>query len=109
MTTREIKNLFYRFITDSDADFGWVIVCIGDFDPRQAAGDFTAKSQASKKRSPVGRFGCCNAWLPYGLLMILHIEPGCIDKDGIYVLEEQVLVTESGGKVLSHAPWELRT
>ena len=28
-------------------------------------------------------------------------------KDGIYVLEEQVLVTESGSKVLSYAPWEL--
>jgi Xaa-Pro aminopeptidase len=41
--------------------------------------------------------------------MILHIEPGCIEKDGIYVLEEQVLVTESGRKVLSHAPWELQT
>jgi Xaa-Pro aminopeptidase len=40
--------------------------------------------------------------------MILHIEPGCIEKDGIYVLEEQVLVTESGSKVLSHAPWELQ-
>jgi Xaa-Pro aminopeptidase len=41
--------------------------------------------------------------------MILHIEPGCIEKDGIYVLEEQVLVTESGRKVLSHVPWELQT
>ena len=40
--------------------------------------------------------------------MILHIEPGCIEKDGIYVLEEQVLVTESGSKVLSHAPWNLQ-
>lgn len=40
--------------------------------------------------------------------MILHIEPGCIKKDGIYVLEEQVLVTESGSKVISHALWELQ-
>ena len=40
--------------------------------------------------------------------MILHIEPGCIEEDGIYVLEEQVVVTESGSKVLSHAPWELQ-
>ena len=40
--------------------------------------------------------------------MILHIEPGCIEEDGIYVLEEKVVVTESGSKVLSHAPWELQ-
>jgi Xaa-Pro aminopeptidase len=39
--------------------------------------------------------------------MILHIEPGCIQKDAIYVREEQVLVTETGCKVLSHAPWQL--
>ena len=38
MTTREIKNLFHRVIIDRDVGFGWVIVCIGDFDPRQAAG-----------------------------------------------------------------------
>ena len=38
MTTQEIKNLFHRAITESDADFGWAIVCIGEFDPRQAAG-----------------------------------------------------------------------
>ena len=30
------------------------------------------------------------------------------DEDGIYVLEDQVLVTQSGRKVLSHAPWELQ-
>ena len=40
--------------------------------------------------------------------MILHIEPGCIEEDGVYVLEEQVLVTESGSKVLSQAPWQLQ-
>jgi Xaa-Pro dipeptidase len=39
--------------------------------------------------------------------VILHIEPGCIEKDGIYVREEQILVTETGCKVLSHAPWQL--
>ncbi|MEJ2166475.1 MAG: aminopeptidase P family N-terminal domain-containing protein [Desulfobacterales bacterium] len=39
--------------------------------------------------------------------MILHIEPGCIQKDGVYVQEEQVLVTETGCQVLSHAPWQL--
>jgi len=39
--------------------------------------------------------------------MILHIEPGCIQKDGVYVREEQVLVTDTGCKVLSHAPWQL--
>jgi Xaa-Pro aminopeptidase len=37
--------------------------------------------------------------------MILHIEPGCIATDGIYVREEQVLVTETGCKILSHTPW----
>ena len=31
-----------------------------------------------------------------------------IEEDEIYVLEEQVVVTESGSKVLSHAPWELQ-
>jgi Xaa-Pro aminopeptidase len=40
--------------------------------------------------------------------MILHIEPGCIEEDGTYVLEDQVLVTENGSKVLSNAPWELQ-
>jgi Xaa-Pro aminopeptidase len=40
--------------------------------------------------------------------MILHIEPGSIEKDGIYVLEEQVVVTENGCDVLSHAPWKLQ-
>jgi Xaa-Pro aminopeptidase len=39
--------------------------------------------------------------------MILHIEPGCIKKHGIYVREEQILVTETGCKVLSQAPWQL--
>ena len=34
----EPTNLFQRFIIESDADFGWVIVCNGDYDPRQSAG-----------------------------------------------------------------------
>jgi len=38
MTTREIEKQFHRVITESEASLGWVIVCIGDFDPRQAAG-----------------------------------------------------------------------
>jgi Xaa-Pro aminopeptidase len=38
MTTREIKNLFHRVILESEADFGWVIVCIGDYDPQQSGG-----------------------------------------------------------------------
>ena len=40
--------------------------------------------------------------------MVLHIEPGCIEEDGVYVLEELGLVTENGSKVLSHALWECR-
>jgi Xaa-Pro aminopeptidase len=39
--------------------------------------------------------------------MILHIEPGCIEKDGIYVREEQVLISETGCRPLSNAPWQL--
>jgi Xaa-Pro aminopeptidase len=195
MTTQEIKNLFQRVITDSDADFGWVIVCIGGFDPRQAAGssqpdlrlkksdllwvdlgivmhgyhtdycrgmvaggasseqlekwdkihkileagvestmpgipssdlyrvqvDTAEKLNIDMTSWPAQRFGHGSGLHttepPYISLdddtilepgMILHIEPGCIEKDGIYVLEEQVLVTESGSKVLSHAPWELQ-
>jgi Xaa-Pro aminopeptidase len=195
MTTREIKNLFHRIITESGADFGWVIVCIGEFDPRQAAGSsqpdlrlekndllwvdlgivihgyhtdycrglvaggassaqlqkwgkirkileagveatrpgipssdlFRVQVDTAKKLNidmtswPAQRFGHGSGLHttepPYisrdddTILepgMILHIEPGCIEKDGIYVLEEQVLVTESGSKILSHAPWELQ-
>ena len=195
MTTREIKTLFQRFIIESDADFGWVIVCIGDYDLRQAAGssqpDLRLKkgdllwvdlgvvmqgyhtdycrgmvaggaSQAQREKWgrvheileagvdaivpgipvaelyrvqaaaaeklgidmttwPARRFGHGSGLHttepPYispdddTILepgMVLHIEPGCIETDGIYVLEEQVLVTENGSKVLSHAPWELQ-
>ncbi len=196
MTTREIEKLFQRVITESAAGLGWVIVCIGDFDPRQAAGSsqpdlrFKAKDllwvdlgivmygyhtdycralvvggqsqaqrnkwdkvrkvleagmDATKPGIPVSdlywaqvntaekldvdmetwtarRFGHGSGLHttepPYispddhTILMpgmILHIEPGCIEKDGIYVLEEQVLVTDRGCKVLSHAPWELQS
>jgi Xaa-Pro aminopeptidase len=196
MTTREIEKLFHRVITASEAGLGWVIVCIGDFDPRQAAGssqpDLRIKAKdllwvdlgivmhgyhtdycrglvvggqsqaqrnkwdkvrkvleagmdATKPGIPVSdlywaqvntaekldidmetwtarRFGHGSGLHttepPYisqddhtilMLGMILHIEPGCIEKDGIYVLEEQVLVTDRGCKVLSHAPWELQS
>jgi Xaa-Pro aminopeptidase len=196
MTTLEIKNLFQRIIIESDADFGWVIVCIGDYDPRQAAGsskpdlrlkkndllwvdlgvvmhgyhtDYCRGMVAAGASSlqlekwdkihkileagveatipgisssdlyrvqidtaenlninmtswPARRFGHGSGLHttepPYISLdddtilesgMILHIEPGYIEKDGIYVLEEQVRVTESGCKILSHAPWELQT
>ena len=195
MATQEIKNLFHRVIAESDADFGWVIVCIGDFDPRQAAGssqpdlrlkksdllwvdlgiemhgyhtdycramvvggassaqlekwgkihkileagveatmpgipssdlyrvqvDTAEKLNVDMTSWTAQRFGHGSGLhtteppyicLDYDTIlepgMILHIEPGCIEKDGIYVLEEQVLVTESGSKVLSHAPWNLQ-
>ena len=195
MTTREIKNLFQRAIIESDADFGWAIVCHGDYDPRQSAGSsqpdrrlknshllwvdlgvvmhgyhtdycrgmvtgdaspaqlekwgkihqileagvkaatpgipssdlYKAQVDAAEKLNidmttwPAQRFGHGSGLHttepPYisadddTLLepgMILHIEPGCIEKDGIYVLEEQILVTDSGCKVLSQAPWELQ-
>ena len=195
MTTQEIINLFQRFIIESDAEFGWVIVCIGHFDPRQAAGSsqsdlrlkksdllwvdlgvvmhgyhtdycrgmvpggassaqlekwgkihkileagveatmpgipscdlYRVQVDTAKKLNidmtswPARRFGHGSGLHttepPYISLdddtileagMILHIEPGCIEEDGIYVLEEQVVVTESGSKVLSHAPWELQ-
>jgi Xaa-Pro aminopeptidase len=195
MTTREIKNLFQLAGFESDADFGWAIVCIGDYDPRQSAGssppdrrlnksdllwvdlgvvmqgyhtdycrglvagqpsstqiekwgkvreilesgmkavmpgipcsdlygvqvDTAKKLNIDMSSWPAQRFGHGSGLHttepPYispdddTILepgMILHIEPGCIEKDGIYVLEEQVLVTEGGCKVLSHAPWELQ-
>ena len=196
MTTQEIKNLFQRVIIESDADFGWVIVCIGDYDFRQAAGSsrpdlrlkksdllwvdlsivmhgyhtdycrgmvaggassaqlekwgkihkileagveaaipgipssdlYRVQINTAEKLNidmtswPAQRFGHGSGLHttepPYISLdddtilepgMILHIEPGCIEEDGIYVLEEQVLVTESGSSVLSLAPWELQT
>ena len=195
MTTREIKNLFQSAIIESNADFGWAIVCHGDYDPRQSAGSsqsdrrlkndhllwvdlgvvmhgyhtdycrgmvvggasptqlekwhkihqileagmnaaipgvpssdlYKAQVDAAEKLDidmtswPARRFGHGSGLHttepPYisaedGTIiepgMILHIEPGCIEKDGIYVLEEQVLVTENGSRVLSQAPWQLQ-
>lgn len=196
MTTREIEKVFHRSITESDAGLGWVIVCIGDFDHRQAAGSsqpdlrFKAKDllwvdlgvvmqgyhtdycrglvvggQSQEQRNKWGKvrkvleagMDATQPGIPVSDLywaqvktaekldidmetwtarrfghgsglhtteppyispddhtilmpgMILHIEPGCIEKDGIYVLEEQVLVTDRGCKALSHAPWELQS
>ncbi|MGD8291238.1 MAG: M24 family metallopeptidase [Desulfobacterales bacterium] len=190
----EPTNLFQHAIVESDADVGWVIVCIGDYDPQQSAGSslperrlkdsdllwvdlgvtlngyhtdycrgmavgaasseqlgkwdkvrkileagvdavipgmpcstiYKAQVDAAEKLKvdmtswPARRFGHGSGLHttepPYISLdddtilepgMILHIEPGSIEKDGIYVLEEQVVVTENGCDVLSHAPWEL--
>lgn len=195
MTTRVITNLFQQVIIESEADFGWAIVCIGDYDPRQAAGssqpdlrlnkgdllwvdlgiamqgyhtdycrgmvvggasatrlekwanihkilnagvkatipgnpisdlyrvqvDTAEKLNIDMTSWPAQRFGHGSGLHttepPYispdddTILepgMILHVEPGCIENDGIYVQEEQVLVTENGPKVLSQAPWELQ-
>jgi len=194
MTTREIDRLFRMAIAESEADSGWTVVCVGDFDDSQACGathpakvlkaddllwvdlgivlqgyhtDYcrglvpgtltdarkdlwsrvhevllagvetvkpdipvSAVYQAQvKKAGELGldmqtwrarRFGHGSglhtteppyiAGDDHTILkpgVILHIEPGCIEKDGIYVREEQVLVTEAGCKVLSHAPWHL--
>ena len=41
--------------------------------------------------------------------MVIHLEPGLIGDDGIYVREEMVVITESGCRPLSCAPWELGT
>jgi len=194
MTTHEIKRLFRVKIAESEADSGWTVVCVGDFEESQASGpthpdkvmqaddllwvdlgivlrgyhtDYCrglvvgALSEARedlwnkvqqvllagveavkpgipasvvyqaqvKKAESLGldmetwrarRFGHGSGLHttepPYisgddqTILkpgVILHIEPGCIQKDGIYVREEQVLVTETGCRVLSHAPWQL--
>lgn len=194
MTTREIDRLFRVTIAESDADSGWAVVCVGDFDDRQASGSthpdkvlqqddllwvdlgivlqgyhtdycrglvpgrlaksreqlwnkihevIVAGMEAVKPGVPVSsvykaqikraqelqldmdtwkarRFGHGSGLHttepPYissddqTILkpgMILHIEPGCITKDGIYVHEEQVVVTETGCKVFSRAPWQL--
>jgi Xaa-Pro dipeptidase len=194
MTTREIEQLFRVTIAESEADSGWTVVCVGDFDENQAAGPthpekalaaddllwvdlgivlrgyhtdycrslvrgalseareaqwsnvqeiILAGIEAVKPGIPISavyqaqvekaeglgidmetwrarRFGHGSGLHttepPYidgddqTILkpgMILHIEPGCIAKDGIYVREEQVVVTDTGCKVLSHAPWQL--
>ena len=194
MTTREIDRLFRVAIAGSEADSGWTVVCVGDFDESQASGSthpdkalqendllwvdlgivlggyhtdycrglvpgelsetreslwnniydvLLAGMKAVKPGIPVSqvyqaqvekakvlgldmhtwkarRFGHGSGLHttepPYidgddqTLLksgMILHIEPGCIVKDGIYVQEKQVLVIDTGCQVLSHAPWQL--
>jgi Xaa-Pro dipeptidase len=194
MTTREINHLFQVTIAESEADSGWTVVCVGDFDEGQASGPtnpdkvlkpddllwvdlgivlrgyhtdycrglvpgrltearkvlwnkvqevLLAGIEAVKSGVPISavyqaqvkqaeglgldmetwrarRFGHGSGLHttepPYisgddhTILkpgVILHIEPGCIQKDGIYVREEQVLVTEIDCKVLSHAPWQL--
>ena len=39
--------------------------------------------------------------------MVIHLEPGLIGDDGIYVREEMIVITENGCEALSRAPWEL--
>ena len=41
--------------------------------------------------------------------MLIHVEPGCVGEDGIYVREEMVVITDDGCQALSQAPWELGT
>ena len=41
--------------------------------------------------------------------MVVHLEPGVIGHDGIYVREEMIVITETGCERLSNAPWELQT
>jgi Xaa-Pro aminopeptidase len=195
MTEMQIDSLFRQVIANVGADFGFTIVCMGDYDPQQAAGSsspdrrlnggdllwvdmgvvwhgyptdycravvagepsthqlemwnkvqqiLVAAQDAVRPGIPVSDL--CRVQLetadmlglemstwtarryghgsglhttepPYISLedttilrpgMILHIEPGCILNDGIYVREEMVVVTENGCDVLSHAPWELR-
>ncbi len=54
MTTQEIKNLFQRVITESDADFGWVIVCIGGFDPQAGCRGVRSLISGLKKATSCG-------------------------------------------------------
>ncbi len=194
MTTRDIERLFRVTIAESEAGFGWTVVCVGDYENSQASGEthpdkvlkaddllwvdlgivlqgyhtdycrglvvgaltktrkdlwcrvqevlmagidavqpgipISAVYQAQvKKARSLGldmetwkarRFGHSSGLHttepPYisshdhtilKSKMILHIEPGCIENDGIYVREEQVLVTDSGCRILSQAPWQL--
>jgi Xaa-Pro aminopeptidase len=39
--------------------------------------------------------------------MVISIEPGLVMEDGIYHVEENIIVTQNGGEVLSQAPREL--
>jgi Xaa-Pro aminopeptidase len=40
--------------------------------------------------------------------MVITIEPGLVMEDGIYHVEENLIVTQNGCEVLSQAPRELR-
>lgn len=40
--------------------------------------------------------------------MVVTVEPALIYEHGIYQVEQNVVVTETGHEVLSHAPWELQ-
>ena len=40
---------------------------------------------------------------------LIHVEPGCVGEDGIYVREEMMVITDDGCEALSQAPWELGT
>ena len=39
--------------------------------------------------------------------MVIHLEPGVIGADGVYVREEMILITDGGPQWLSKAPWPL--
>lgn len=195
MTTREIELSFRRAILESGAEHNFSLVCIGDFDPRQAAGsshpdrvlgkgdllwvdlglsvrgyqtDYcraaVAGGPSARQREAWGKvqevcqagIGATRPGIPASELckvqlaaaeargldmstwpagryghggglhtteppylspeddtvlrpgMVIHIEPGCIRDDGIYVREEKVVVTDDGCRLLSKAPWELR-
>jgi len=49
---------------------------------------------------------CDNTILEPG--MTITIEPGVMRNDGVYVYEDNLVVTDTGCTMLSHAPWELR-
>jgi Xaa-Pro dipeptidase len=195
MAELEIDRTFRRAIVDTEADLGFTIVCVGDYDLRQVGGSsapdkvleegdllwvdlgvvwqgyttdycraavagmpsakqrdlwrrmqqiLAAVQEATRPGIPVSEL--CQVQLdkaeslgvdmstwtarryghgsglhttepPYISLddhtilepgMVLHLEPGAIRPDGIYVREEIVVVTEDGCEILSHAPWELR-
>jgi Xaa-Pro aminopeptidase len=40
--------------------------------------------------------------------MVITVEPALIFEHGIYQVEQNIVVTETGHEVLSHAPWELQ-
>jgi Xaa-Pro aminopeptidase len=195
VTTRGVESLIRHAVIDAGADDGFAIVCIGDFEPRQAAGssdpervlregdlmwvdmgltwhgyhtdycravvggepsarqreDWDKVQQVLLECQAAARPGLsvadlCRVQLraaeglgldmstwtarrfghgsglhttePPSLSldddtvlepgMLIHIEPGRIQDDGIYVREEMVVITEAGCRALSHAPWELR-